>query len=117
MLVDELDGAWLVFVAVFLVAPLALDVGADGRLGLFPAGQAQLLVDVLSGGIGIALELLEPDLVEIAFGDEPFLVLIGSIETWIDLDGVLLYLVVTDVLSFSGAMVCVKKERVLSKTV
>ena len=117
VLIDELDGARLVLVLVLLVPPLALDIGADGWLSLVPAGQTQLLVDVPGGGIGIALELLEAHLVEVALGDELLLLLIGTVQARIYLDGVLLYLVVADTLQLSGAMVCVKNERVDSKTV
>ena len=46
VLVDELDGAGGVLVLVLLVAALAVDVVADGFLGLFPARELELGVDV-----------------------------------------------------------------------
>lgn len=98
VLVDELDGAGGVLVLVLLVAALAVDVVADGFLGLFPAGELELGVDVAGGGIGIALELLELHLVEVAFGDELLLLLIGFVEAGVGEDGVHLYLIIGGIL-------------------
>ena len=102
MPLDEIDRPLLVFVLVFLVAFLlgqvALDVGP--RLG--EARQAEGLVDVLGHREGVALEVLELHLDQVALGDEMFLFLIFIEKPAVDLEDVGLDLLVGDVFQAQG---------------
>ena len=53
MLVNKLNGAWVVLVTVLLVTLFTEYILLDGWLGLFPTRDAKFLVDILGNGKGI----------------------------------------------------------------